>query len=123
MLPVPNLNFNLFNYSFSTARGSRFLAQAKQRSRLTFSWSDNKDQWMALGIRNGVDGVITDDPKRFKDLCDQWTSEEVRKSASQGTLTQSILWVIVNFLVWGTEVISALIMGSPRRRVNKALGI
>ncbi|KAI0874764.1 PLC-like phosphodiesterase [Hypoxylon argillaceum] len=121
MLAVPNLNFNLFDYSFATARGSKFKEKARENSRLTFSWSDNKDQWMALSIRDGVDGVITDNPKRFMDLCEKWTSEEASKSASRGTLPQSVLWLFINFLVWGTEIISTLLIGSPRRRVIKAL--
>ncbi|KAI1845361.1 hypothetical protein JX266_008456 [Neoarthrinium moseri] len=77
MLPFPNLNFNLYNYSFATPSGSRFRNQAKEHNRLVFSWSDNEEEWMAASIRNEVDGVITDDPERFLELCDQWSLEDV----------------------------------------------
>ncbi|KAJ8127521.1 hypothetical protein O1611_g6115 [Lasiodiplodia mahajangana] len=123
MLPVPNLNFNLYNHSFATSRGSRFIARAQEKHRLLFSWSDNSDEQMSRSIRNEVDGVITDDPFRFAELCAQWDVKEVRERASQSTLKGTILWVIINVLVIVGEVISYCIGGSPRSRVSKSIGI
>ncbi|KAI1466228.1 PLC-like phosphodiesterase [Daldinia caldariorum] len=123
MLPVPNLNFNLYNYSFATSRGSRFIVSAKENHRLVFSWSDNSDELMSLSIRNHADGVITDDPLRFKELCTQWDVKEVRERASQSTLKGTILWIIINALVILGEVVAYCIRGSPRSRVAKSIGI
>ncbi|KAF2994114.1 hypothetical protein E8E14_000665 [Neopestalotiopsis sp. 37M] len=120
LLPVPHLNFTMFNYSFATARGSRLRREARKRGQLVFSWTDNADEWMALSIRNEVDGVVTDDPKRFLELCDQKARQKV-----QGTVTakETMLWVIGNFLVLATEVVSWFMKGSPHSQVKKTLGI
>jgi phosphatidylglycerol phospholipase C len=110
----------MFNYSFATARGSRLRREARKRGQLVFSWTDNADEWMALSIRNEVDGVVTDDPKRFLELCDQKDREKV-----QGTVTakETMLWVIGNFLVLATEVVSWFMKGSPHSQVKRTLGI
>lgn len=121
MLPLPNLNFNLYNYSFSTPDGSRFREQAKKHNRLVFSWSDNEEEWMAAGIRNEMDAVITDDPNRFLELCDQWSSQEVREKASRTTVKQATLWVIINALNSFGGLISWLVLGSAESRVKKVL--
>lgn len=118
-LPVPNLNFNLFNYSFSTRRGARFIREAKECDRLIFSWSDNHDEWMALSIRNEVDGVITDDPKRFLELC---ASDVVREKSIRFTFKQTALWVFINFLVLATEIVLFFVKGPSRKLVKDALG-
>lgn len=124
LLPaVPNLNFSLFNYSFATPSGSRFLPQARQGGRLIFSWTDNKEEWMALSIHNEVDGVITNDPKQFLELCDQWSSDEIRESASKHTWKELFVWMVLNVLVWIAETISRLRSGSPQSRVKKSLKV
>ncbi|KAK6222914.1 hypothetical protein LQW54_000725 [Pestalotiopsis sp. IQ-011] len=123
LLPVPHLSFTMFNYSFATARGSRVRLQAKQQSRLVFSWTDNADQWMALSIRNEIDGVITDDPKRFLELCDQKSPKAAQKAKIAVTAKETMLWIVGNFLVLATEIVLWLMKGSPRSQVQKALGI
>ncbi len=35
-------------------------------------WTVNEEQWMEWSIRKGVDGVITDDPKLFLEVCQRW---------------------------------------------------
>lgn len=126
MLPVPHLNFNLYNYSFATSRGSDFLKRAKRHDRLIISWSDNTDEWMVKSLANEVDGVITDDPKRFLELCGQWSrSNGMMKDVASQRLSakESILWLIINFMVVVWELVTALIQGSPRTQAKRALGI
>jgi phosphatidylglycerol phospholipase C len=123
LLPVPNLNFNVFNYSFATPSGSRLRQQAKQRGRLVFSWTDNADEWMVTSIRNEIDGVITDDPKRFLELCDQWSPKAAQGVKSITTVKETALWALGNFLVLATEIVLWFMKGSPRSQVKKTLGV
>lgn len=123
LLPVSHLNFTLFNYSFATARGSRIRLQAKQQSRLVFSWTDNADEWMALSIRNEIDGVITDDPKRFLELCDQRSLKAAQSAKGAVTAKEAMLWIVGNFLVLATEIVLWFMKGSSRSEVKKILGI
>lgn len=97
--------------------------QAKERSRLVFSWTDNADEWMALSIRNEIDGVITDDPKRFLELCDQKSPKAAQKAKIAVTAKETMLWIVGNFLVLATEIVLWLMKGSPRSQVEKTLGI
>ncbi len=39
-----------------------------------FVWTVNKEMWMEWSIRHEVDGVISDDPKRFLEVCKRWGS-------------------------------------------------
>jgi phosphatidylglycerol phospholipase C len=123
LLPVPNLNFNVLNYSFATFRGSLFSSQARNNGRLIFSWPDNHEDWMALSLRNEVDGVITDDPKLFLEMCERWRSGIVQKRSTHLTAKQTVLWVVYNILVIITEAVTRLARGSAQSRVKKSLGI
>ncbi|KAK2599164.1 hypothetical protein QQS21_005354 [Conoideocrella luteorostrata] len=126
MLAVHNLNFNLYNYSFATSRGLAFRRRALKQDRLIFSWSDNTDEWMVRSLENQVDGVITDDPKRFLEVCEQWSSPNGKmRDGAGGRLSakQTILWLIINFLVVVGEVVTGLVRGSPRTQVKRALGM
>ena len=127
MLAVPNLHFGLLNYSFAAGgRDVQFISRARnqqQRGRMIFSWSDNADQWMARSIRNGVDGVITDDPRRFIELCSQWDDARVREGAGRWTLWELVFWMGITINVWVTETIRWLTQGSPDMLAKTALGI
>ncbi|KAI9369823.1 PLC-like phosphodiesterase [Aspergillus egyptiacus] len=120
MLQVPDLHFSLFNYTFATRRGIQFRRRAREHARKIFSWSDNHEEWMAASIRNEVDGVITDDPKRFLELCTRWQVDGMQ-TAGKMTLKQMVLWVVVNFVVIVWEMLSALKHGPPGRHIRKAL--
>lgn len=52
--------------------GSSFLRRAKKLNRPVFVWTVDKESLMRWSIRKEVDGVITDDPKKFLDVCDKW---------------------------------------------------
>ncbi|KAI4866736.1 PLC-like phosphodiesterase [Hypoxylon rubiginosum] len=122
LLPLPNLHFSLFNVSFATPSGRRFLREARRARRLVFSWSDNADEYMALSLRNEVDGAMTDDPARFLELCGRWSEDGVRERVGRPTAKQAVLWVVFNVLVWVAEISLRLRKGSPRARVEKELG-
>lgn len=50
--------------------GDQFLADCKAQNRPVFLWTVNEEQWMKWCISKGVDGVITDDPKKYLEVSD-----------------------------------------------------
>jgi hypothetical protein len=48
--------------------GHRFLRDAHAANRAVYVWTVNDANMMRWSIRRGVDGVLTDDPKKFLDL-------------------------------------------------------
>ncbi|KAL8864578.1 MAG: hypothetical protein Q9198_009775 [Flavoplaca austrocitrina] len=71
-LRLPNVSFNILEISLFGPGGSRFVRDAKAAGRPLFVWTVNDDDHMRWSIKQGVDGVITDDPKRFLEVCDEW---------------------------------------------------
>ena len=56
--------------------GSSFLKDARAAGRPVFAWTVNDDALMRWSIRKGIDGVITDDPKQFLDVCSTYDIHE-----------------------------------------------
>jgi len=44
--------------------------------RSLFLWTVNEESWMKWSIRQQVDGVVTDDPKMFWEVCKTHVSDE-----------------------------------------------
>ncbi|OTA91042.1 hypothetical protein M434DRAFT_33088 [Hypoxylon sp. CO27-5] len=57
--------------SLAAGSGSRLIPEARKQGRLVSSWAIKDDELMGSSIRQELDGVITDDPERFLELCDQ----------------------------------------------------
>ena len=55
---------------------------------------------MRWSIKNDVDGVITDDPKRFLDVCREWEGGERAVRLGWRQLL-SVLWLHLMILVFG----------------------
>ena len=47
-------------------------AHAAPARRAVYGWTVNEAAWMEWSIERGLDGVITDDPALFRDVCDRW---------------------------------------------------
>ncbi|KAI9764212.1 MAG: hypothetical protein M1840_008602 [Geoglossum simile] len=62
-------SFNLRQKIMMGPSGRRFLRDAHAADRAVFVWTVNDASMMRWSIRRGVDGVLTDDPKKFLDLC------------------------------------------------------
>jgi hypothetical protein len=73
---VPNISFNMAQAVLMTPWGKAFICKAQCDGRPVYAWTVNDEARMRWGIRQGLDGVITDDPKLFL---------EVRKSWHEGT--------------------------------------
>ncbi|TVY78138.1 Phosphatidylglycerol phospholipase C [Lachnellula suecica] len=76
-LKIPNLSYNMFLMLLVGPRGNALLRDLKKsRSSSTFLWTVNEESWMKWGIRKDVDGVITDDPKKYLEVCKSYNKSE-----------------------------------------------
>jgi len=72
-LSVPHVSFNMLQASLVSRAGRRFVRDARRADRRVYAWTVNDSCAMDWCLRrDGVDGVISDDPKKFLDLCDRW---------------------------------------------------
>ncbi|KAL9632586.1 MAG: hypothetical protein Q9164_005227, partial [Protoblastenia rupestris] len=68
-LTIPNISFNMLQKSLiAPIIGPRFLKDAKAKGRPVYDWTVNDESMMRWSIKQGLDGVITDDPKRFLEV-------------------------------------------------------
>lgn len=81
--------------------GARFLRDAKSLGRPVLCWTVNEENLMRWSIKNGLDGVITDDPKRFLEVCDQWEQGK-RKIFIQPKDFLLVLWLNLMVALFGT---------------------
>ncbi|KAI1613289.1 glycerophosphoryl diester phosphodiesterase [Exophiala viscosa] len=94
-LKVPNVSFNMLQRVLIGPFGARFIRDVRRAKRPLYAWTINEENLMRWCVRKELDGVITDDPKRFKQICDEWNDE--RAKLARMTLWQSLytLWVWV----------------------------
>ena len=100
-LSVPNVSFNILQKSLlAPIIGTRFLKDAKRHGRPVYDWTVDEDSMMRWSIKQGLDGVITDDPKRFLEVCDEWVQG---KRELQITFKQWLLaaWINVMVMIFG----------------------
>ena len=70
---TPNVSFNmLFQTLLVPYFGSSFLKEARRKGRPVYTWTVNDEDKMRWTIRQGLDGVCTDNPKRFLEVCEDW---------------------------------------------------
>lgn len=60
--------------------GKSFMRDVKKADRSLFLWTVNDDRTMKWCLSKEIDGVITDDPKRFLELSHAYKGEKVRVS-------------------------------------------
>jgi phosphatidylglycerol phospholipase C len=76
--------------------GNKFLKDCRAANRSVFLWTVNEEAWMRWSIGKKVDGVITDDPKKFLEVCDSY-DETATPYQVPLKAYGSVLWF--NFLV------------------------
>ena len=88
-LKVANVSFNMLQKVLLGPVGANFVKEVKDAGRQLFIWTVNDSNMMIWGIQKEVDGVITDDPRKFKEICDNWTGDEptARPSIAQWLYT------------------------------------
>ncbi|KAM0808616.1 putative PLC-like phosphodiesterase [Seiridium cardinale] len=132
LFPVEHLNFNLYQLSVVGPCGGRFLRKAKENGREVFVWTVNKESWMEWSIRKELDGVITDDPKLFLEVCDRWKGSrgDAKTIAKRGRKRElvflkprqvaEILFFYFLLAIYMTPIL--LKQGSSKQQVRKVLG-
>lgn len=72
-----------------------------------YSWTINDESWMDWAIRRRLDGIITDDPKLYLDVCERHRRERgdlllrARRRFGVGSLWQGIqAWYEVLYFIW-----------------------
>jgi hypothetical protein len=75
-LKVPGVSFNMFQKTMVGPFGKAFLKDVKKANRPIFLWTVNDEVWMKWSIRKEVDGVITDDPKKYLGVSKQTHKDE-----------------------------------------------
>ncbi|KAI1850735.1 hypothetical protein JX265_004446 [Neoarthrinium moseri] len=129
---VPNMNFNLLLHSLTGPFGARFLRHARKINRLVFGWTVNEERWMEWSIQHELDGVITDDPKLFLEVCDRWRKDPDGAAAAMGSKTTLpcrvrqfaeavVMFIILNTLIITLRTVSAFKRGSPTTQVRRGL--
>lgn len=74
-LKVPNVSFNMLQKIMVGPIGSTFMRDIRKAGRSLFLWTVNDEEWMKWSIRKDVDGVITDDPKKYLEVCRNYDGE------------------------------------------------
>lgn len=80
-LKVPNVGFNMYAKTLFGPIGTRFIRDVQRAKRPLFLWTVNEPNIMKWSIVKGADGVITDDPKLFNEVCDDFDNERDARSA------------------------------------------
>ncbi|KAL8827571.1 MAG: hypothetical protein Q9170_006965 [Blastenia crenularia] len=95
-LALPNVSFNMLEKALFGPGGSRFIRDVRAAGRPMFHWTVNEDDFMRWSIKHEADGVITDDPKRFLEVCDEWEhgKRDIHFNKNQWF---SIIWT--NFMI------------------------
>jgi len=76
-LKVPGVSFNMLQKTMVGPFGNAFLKDVKAAGRSMLFWTVNEEVWMRWSICKEVDGVITDDPKKYLEVSDQYKGEKV----------------------------------------------
>ena len=75
-LNIPNVSFNMLQKVLLGPIGANFIKDVKAEGRPLFVWTVNERNMMKWSVQKEVDGVITDDPKKFNEVCEGWSDEE-----------------------------------------------
>ncbi|KAJ5502811.1 Glycerophosphoryl diester phosphodiesterase [Penicillium fimorum] len=74
-LQVPLISFNINQMILMGPLGRGFLEEARAAQRKVYVWTVNAPNLMRWCIRHEIDGVISDEPGRFRLVCEGWEKE------------------------------------------------
>lgn len=135
----PNVSFNLFQKVLVGPLGGRFMRQCREWGRPLLAWTVNDEMWMEWCIRKEVDGVITDDPMLFLEVCRRYGGAGPKVAATPDLKTAAAalakrrrttlgrkVWLYtevvgINMLVMFFATLFWFKYGSPKKRVRKEL--
>ncbi|MCJ1254660.1 hypothetical protein MMC24_002475 [Lignoscripta atroalba] len=99
-LSIPSISFNLLQQILMGPLGARFLRDARSLNRPVFAWTVNEEAMMRWSIRAAVDGVITDDPKKFREVSREW--EQGKREVIIGVRAWLyVVWVHILVVIFG----------------------
>jgi phosphatidylglycerol phospholipase C len=82
-LKVPGVAFNMLQKIMVGPFGNKFFDDIKAAERSIFLWTVNDEESMKWAIMKEVDGVITDDPKKYLEVSEDYSGERFRLSMKQ----------------------------------------
>lgn len=123
-LSVPQVSFNIFLFALLNPYGAKFLRDVRKAERSIFLWTVNDEHWMMWSIKKGVDGVVTDDPKRFLEVCRKFErGEKVAPGPWKSTLVWrlvSYVFVVVSFCLSPWVDTGIWVMAKRKRQLEEA---
>ncbi|KAG9839335.1 PLC-like phosphodiesterase, partial [Aureobasidium melanogenum] len=94
-LTVPNVSFNMLLPILMAPGGSSFLRDAKRNKKPVLAWTVNEVSKMKWCIGKQLDGVITDDPKLFLDVCRKYDASTETTALSWRTWLDVLrVWIL-----------------------------
>ncbi|OQD98572.1 hypothetical protein PENVUL_c071G05897 [Penicillium vulpinum] len=104
-LQVPLISFNINQMILMGPLGRGFLDEARAAGRPVYVWTVNAPNLMRWCIRHEIDGVISDEPGRFRQVCEGWEKEHAgilgvpNPGLDRITLTQRVEIIVVALYV------------------------
>lgn len=74
-LKIPNVAMNMRQEPLYGFGGRCFIRECQAGGRPLYAWTVNKEAWMRWAIGTKLDGVITDDPRKYLWVCDKYRQE------------------------------------------------
>lgn len=99
----PPISFNIVYKILVGPFGASFLRDVKNpkktgEPRDIFTWTVNDRNWMQWSIKKKVDGVITDDPKLFLEVCKEMEEEGEKGEGMRVGVRESVVLLALNVL-------------------------
>lgn len=106
-LQVPRISFNVNQMVLMGPLGRGFLEEARAARRRVYVWTVNSPNLMRWSIRHGVDGVITDEPGRFRSIGEEWEKEQraepgdlIHRESDRLSITQRLtIWAVAMYIL------------------------
>ncbi|KAI0143942.1 PLC-like phosphodiesterase [Hypoxylon sp. NC0597] len=127
---VPDLSVSMRNYMLAMPiTGSCFIRDMKRSGHPIHVWTVNDEDWMEWSIRKELDGVITDDPKLFLEVCSRATEKEA-KGQPRRSISRFLRIVARDLYGWARYMLFIVVLmtiyffrnGLPQIQVRKTLG-
>ncbi|KAL7622918.1 hypothetical protein AAE478_006597 [Parahypoxylon ruwenzoriense] len=133
---VPGMAISMLRYTLATPiLGQHFIRDMKRSGHPVHVWTVNEEDWMEWSVRAELDGVITDDPKLFLEVCRRMADKEtrdgdrVRRRRRERLTLGSVAKQTRRFFEWALYYCSLVVVmliffftrGLPRTQVRKVL--
>lgn len=100
-LAVPNVGFNMLFNNMVGPFSNAFLRRLKEAKRSIYLWTVNEEMWMEWSIEKEVDVVITDDPKKFLKVCDDYDGAESHSLDLPLRSWKFLIWLNIKCMGYG----------------------